>query len=212
MCASAGGSARCLRPPRPLRASGAECQGGLTPPAGTYREAKEFVVRRLATGYSGTSLQRSAVPLAVFTLKQRRAGVAGAASLLWLGDAATLSAASGTAGGVAALSAASGTAATSTRVPVVQSSPACSSVSETASPRHAAKTGIHILRIEADRLLTQLAKVTIWEGVILRLHVSLRPPNSRDARNVHRCPFPAHDLAALLSRTEERPSLPAESG
>ena len=199
MCASAGGSARCLRPPRPLRASGAECQGGLTPPAGTYREAKELVVRRLATGYSGTSLQRSAVPLAVFTLKQRRAGVAGAASLLWLGDAATLSAASGT-------------AATSTRVPVVQSSPACSSVSETASPRHAAKTGIHILRIEADRLLTQLAKVTIWEGVILRLHVSLRPPNSRDARNVHRCPFPAHDLAALLSRTEERPSLPAESG
>jgi hypothetical protein len=86
------------------------------------------------------------------------------------------------------------------------------SSSETASPKHAAKTGIHILRIEADRLLTQLAKVTIWEGVILRLHVSLRPPNSRDARNVHRCPFPAHDPAALLSRTEERPSLPAESG
>lgn len=60
-----------------------------------------LVVRQLATGYSGTSLQRSAVPLAVFTVKQRLTGVAGASSLLWLGGAATLFAAFGTGGGAA---------------------------------------------------------------------------------------------------------------
>src|ERR1039458_7814739 len=67
---------------------------------------KVLAVRRLATGYSGTSLQRSAVPLAVFTVKHLFARIVGAPWLLWLGGAAILSAASGTGGGAAGASSA----------------------------------------------------------------------------------------------------------
>src|ERR1035437_2526763 len=66
-----------------------------------FSEVKVLVAWQLSTGYSGTSLQRSAVPLAVFTVKHLFRVIAGAPSLLWLGGAATWSAASGTGGGAA---------------------------------------------------------------------------------------------------------------
>ena len=53
--------------------------------------------------------------------------------------------------------------------------------------------------------------LTLTKARILRRRVSPRTPNSRDAHNARGCPFPAYALAAPLSRTAGRLSLPAES-